>query len=290
MHEMTIVKASARPSTAIFATPGKAAGLSLTRSLTPHTAAIGAERAAKCSKHGGFGDPLRHQSRAGCAECPANGGFLFSRYGAHEQEIRDVDAGDQQHGRDGAQQDQGDGAKLAQQLFVKGNHFHAVARVFAVRSGIGMLGFIDMLRGNAQGGLRGFERDAGLEAGDHSRGVAPTEARIERHGNPDVDGSGPQAEFEIGRHHADHAPAGLAEANRLPDDGWIAAEAPHEKGMAEHDDAFRAGAIFLRRKRPSEYGHRSEHGEHFLADIHYGHPLGAAIAGQNVVKPENSAG
>ncbi len=54
--------------------------------------------------------------------------------------------------------------------------------------------------------------------------------------------------------------------------------------------AFRAATVFVRRERPSERGCRSEHGEYFLAYVHYGHPFGAAIAGQNVVKPEDPAG
>lgn len=205
-----------------------------------------AERASEDGKHGGFGEPLRHQLSAGCAESAANRGFLLSGHSPCHQKIRDVDAGDQQHGRHGAQQDQGDGTKFAQKLFVKSDHFDAVAGVFTVRSGIRMLGFLDMPGGSAEGRLSGFERDAGLEAGDHPRGVTPTMARIERNGNPEVDGAGPQAELEVGGHDTDHPPAGLANADRLPDDCRIAAKPPDEKRMAQHHNRFRPAAIFLR--------------------------------------------
>jgi hypothetical protein len=140
----------------------------------------------------------------------------------------DVDAGDQQHGRDGAQQDQGDGTKFAEELFVERDHFDAVAGVLTVGSGVRMLGFVHVFGGDAEGGLRRFERDARLEPGDHAGGIAPTGAGVERDGDPEVDGAGSQSEVEVGGQDADDAAAGLSKADGLPDDGGIAAEAAEE--------------------------------------------------------------
>jgi hypothetical protein len=129
---------------------------------------------------------LRGQVSAGGSEGAADGGFLFSRYGADQQKIGDVDAGDEKNRGDGAEQDQSGRTELSQELIVEGNDLNAVAGVFAVGAVVGMLGFVDVEGDGVESGLGGVERDSWAKAGDHAGGVAPALRCVGFRG-PDVD-------------------------------------------------------------------------------------------------------
>ena len=64
-----------------------------------------ADCAGGCREHRTFGDEESQQRRAACSKRPANGHFVRARVAAGEQQVGNVDAGDDQHERDGGEQD-----------------------------------------------------------------------------------------------------------------------------------------------------------------------------------------
>src|SRR6202171_958856 len=91
-------------------------------------------QSAEQRKHGAFGQKLPNQAGAPRAHRRANAQFFFAFGGLREQQIGQVDAGDQQHQADHAHQYAAGERKLpplidAQRRFVQGKEFHGAALV-----------------------------------------------------------------------------------------------------------------------------------------------------------------
>ena len=103
------------------------------RDAQPRDAAGGRE-------HQAFGQHLAHQAAALGAERGAQADLALARRAARQQQVGDVDAGDEQHQRDRADQREQRRAQLADQLFLQREDHHRAAgielRLFLLELGV----------------------------------------------------------------------------------------------------------------------------------------------------------
>ena len=90
-----------------------------------------AQRAADQRQQHIFGQQLPHDAAAGRAHRRADRDLAFSRGGPHEQQVRDVRAGDEQHEGDGANQHEQRRPDVADHPFLQ--QLHAEAALGAER-------------------------------------------------------------------------------------------------------------------------------------------------------------
>ncbi len=122
-----------------------------------------------------FGEHLDHQAALARAQGEAHGDFALASGRTREKQIGKIDAGDEQHEGDGAEEHEQFGAHVADEIFLDGDE---------ARSPAGGLRIVDRIFG-AQ--LRGESFEFGLGCGD---GEAGLQAR---------DGAGKHAEAAYGR-------------------------------------------------------------------------------------------
>ena len=94
-----------------------------------------AERAADDGQHGGLGDQLNDDASARGTDGGAHRELAPPGCAPHEEEVRDVGAGDQQHERDGGEEHAQHRRRATADLFVQRLHQHPGVR--AVRLGVG---------------------------------------------------------------------------------------------------------------------------------------------------------
>ena len=149
-------------------------------------------------EHQAFGQELRDQPSAARAKRRAHGDFPAARGAARKQEIRQIDARDQQQRHRRAQQQDQRGLCFARDLFAQRHDDHRMRAS-------------EILRGHLQAQCRHglscvLQRDAGLEPRDDLRvvpGEVPSHPGRKRRRHPDVDVAR-RHEVEVLRHDADH--------------------------------------------------------------------------------------
>ena len=180
------------------------------------------------------------------AERGAHGEFRAAAVEPDEQEVGDVDAGDELHEHHGAEHDEQRRAQVAEEFFAQGRDVGGVilARV-RVRLGDGRAG-------GGQLGVGRGERGAGPQQAD---GVVPAPAAGvpsiavahgcgHRHRNPDAGVVGDAAKTR--RQDADHGAVGVVEPDGLADNPGPRAETGAPEFVAKQHDAGAArGGILL---------------------------------------------
>ncbi len=211
---------------------------------------------AECERHA-LGEQLAGDPPPRGAERDSHGEFPLAVRAARQEQARHVDAGDEEHAADGAEQHVEGGAVPADQPPLQAHDIVAPALVdLGVGSRLARADALDLGTGAA-------ERRGGSEAGDGDErqpvAIAAQLAEVEPWGvdrgrQPDVLGRRLQAgrEREIRRHHAHHRGRGAAEAEGAPDGGGVGAEAPLPEGVRDDGGEAAARHLVLRPQRPSE--------------------------------------
>jgi hypothetical protein len=209
------------------------------------------ERPERGEQHA-LGQELPNQAAAAGPDREPDRDLALAR--ARKLQVGDVDASDQEHEPDGAEQDQ---------------HGTADRRVDAgfgegpgpgpprIAGGPVRVRFVDLFPEHLHGALGLGHRDAGAEACDDVVRMGPALGEVlgaERHGrHPDLRERGQAAET-WGEHADDGVGAGVERDGRSHD-GRVSAEAALPQTMAEERDRVRAGSgIFFRKERPADSG------------------------------------
>ena len=195
-----------------------------------------------------FGQQLPRESRPAGAECQPNGDLALSGGAAREQQVRDVDARDEQNERDRDRDHE--------QAISRGAHHLILQRDRAQSPSL------RCRRCVAIGVRRAPTRGDGVEVGvrccrSRTCGAAQHDGddlvaariaarRLERRRNPEVGALAQKLErrvgkADVGRHDADDRSRKSGDGHRAPDNRGIAAEASRPERVAEHDDSRRAG-------------------------------------------------
>ena len=205
-----------------------------------------------------FGEELADDAGTAGAESAAHGELLGAGGGASEQQVGEVDAGDEQDRADGGPKDDERAAKLAADVVLER---HGDDAAFDHCSRIGAAGLWDVCcsstvgRGDFGLVLRLGERDAGLEAADHGDDVAPVAGRaveVERGDGVDLCAGGEDgAEVEASGQDADDGGLGAVHVEGLADDVGVGVELRSPPGVGDEDDGRGAvESIFGRKTRP----------------------------------------
>jgi hypothetical protein len=188
-------------------------------------------RGSRAEQHT-FGQQLLHDAPAAGAERSTQRDLLGPAVGAHQQQVGQVGAGDEQHQRDGAEQHQQRQPRVADQILLQR---HDQRTPVLVLSGI-------LLRQacgqRIQVGLGLRHRNTGLQLGHGALGDvggAPAQRR------PDLN----LLEERRRRHDADHRVRGEVEQNRPAEDRRVAAEAGAPEGVAQQHGRRAAVAVVL---------------------------------------------
>ena len=111
--ETSAVKARTRASISVSATRVSDSGLSATIRSVPQNASIDPQHAAEAGQQHALRQELADDARAARAERQPHLDLTLPADGAFEQQVGDVHAGDEQHERDGTQQQQERGPQIA---------------------------------------------------------------------------------------------------------------------------------------------------------------------------------
>ncbi len=120
------------------------------------------EAAGERGEQQALGEQLTNQPSASGAQRQAHGGFLLSRHAAREQQIGDIDAGDQQQQADRGKQHQQRRVRMPGDLIAQRHQFqrHAAVRVGMIAclaSGISI--HLDLRLSQADAGFHAPDRD-----------------------------------------------------------------------------------------------------------------------------------
>jgi hypothetical protein len=177
------------------------------------------------------------------------GDFLTPADAARHEQVRHVDAGDEQNEPDGAQQQQQRLLRAAHDGF--GERRHNDAPPFVLRRVRRLETRGDDVEVGA--GLR--EGDAGFQAGDHAQpvGAAVLERfRVEDEGHPELRALRDR-EAEAAGHDARHGSLSAFEGDRLADDRTVAAEAALPELEGEDGGRIAPGLFVFRIEGAAEH-------------------------------------
>jgi hypothetical protein len=212
---------------------------------------------------------LPDEPPAARAERGAHGQLALARAGAHQQQVGDVGARDEQHEADRAEQDDEVGLGAAREGV--GERL-GEGRAPAVRVGV------ECARALGHGAHLGVglpDRDAGAhQAHDLQEVVAAVlrVLRVEGHRRPDL--AGVQGELELVGHDADDRARAVVDADGAADDVGVGAEALAPEAVLDEDDGVGAGPALLLAEGAAALGARGEHAEERGRDARAGDALG----------------
>ncbi len=167
---------------AMFADAGKAGGTDGQQRAHANVAEHEAEDAAGDGKHHAFGEQLADDAGAAGTHGGADGEFALAAGGAHEQEIGDVGAGDEQHEADRAEKDQQRLARAGNDGVAQRLHAEAVFGSHVVRVAAAVL-----VGGQFELGIGLGKGHAGFQPAGGQEVVAVIGAvGIDLEGNPDI--------------------------------------------------------------------------------------------------------
>ena len=231
-------------------------------------------RATRGSQDQALDDELPHEPCAAGAERLANPEFLHAGQSARQQQVRHVDARDDQQQPHRDHQHQQCRARFRIDDPVERRRkahppipVRARELTFELRGQLVELGF---------GLARGHARFQPPQHDDMMVG-AVFPRRVERQRLPHVDVAG---ESHIARRYADHSPVLAVQRDRAPDQAGIAAIPLPPQAFAEHDNPAVARRVLVRGERSApdrpDAERIEEPGRHSQAD----HPFGIALAGK----------
>src|SRR5262249_14661764 len=204
-----------------------------------------AQSAANQTERETFNHYLPHDPPATRAETRADGQFTLPRRRPRQHQIRDVDAGHQQHERDRAEQYVKRLARIARQLFVR--RPDQPAQTFVLREP-----FFYAAGDGARVFLRLRDRHAGFEPSHENNEVIVARVHAvaggKGDGRPQFDLGQVVEERQSPRHHAGDGETFAAEFDLAPDDRAVAAEAAPPQTVTEQYDAMPSELIFFRRE------------------------------------------
>jgi hypothetical protein len=203
--------------------------------LDPRACEEQAERRPARRDHQALRQHLAHELRAAGADRRADRQLAAPSRRAHDQQVRDVGARDQQHERHGAHQRHDRRPHVADQIVEHRNHVKVQTGGLLDGEMLAQVGR-DMLYVD----LRLPGAHAGLEPADHAvdHVVAVGGVDVDACGGPHLRRSlgvdaGRQQQLEAWGQDADDARAAVAELDILADGGRIAAEAPQPERVTE---------------------------------------------------------
>src|SRR5215475_3439290 len=199
----------------------------------------GAESAADQPQGEALSEHLAGDPSAAGAERRANREFMRAAFGSNQKQIRDVGAGDQQHGADRRHHDPEAFADIADQIVPQQPDIGAEARIlehlFADFSGRGDAVELDVDH-PPEIGVRLIDRNPGTQPGDRVEIIAskPNAGAVESQWQDQIVAHVHKP--EILWHHADDLARGSVNHDPAPDGFRIAAESALPVSIAEHDD------------------------------------------------------
>jgi hypothetical protein len=201
-----------------------------------------------------LGHQLTHDAAARRADCRTDCQLARTRGPAREQQVADVDAGDQQHDHHDAEDQVQRRADVSHQLLeehVDGNALRVV-RLWIRR--------FEPARDGVQLALRLREADAWLEPADRAVVVRRARGRLRDHPprRPDV-GADRKPEFRC--QHAHHGIRAVRPRDAASERAPVTAEMRHPEGVADDDGQWAAGALLggvRQTPQPGARGHQRE--------------------------------
>ena len=238
---------------------GRPAGLTASSARTPSKAESHAENAAGQGEQHAFSQQLAHDARAAGSQCGADRELAFADGGAHQQQIGDIGAGDQQHQSYRAQHHQQRIARVADDAVAQWSNRK-------IRSPIGVRELTVVLRARRpQLGVGLRHGDARLEQSGHLKEEVHVGAdRVKLKRQPEVS---LRVGDEILSDHADDGVRLIAQRDRFPHDGLVAAEPALPQAVAQDHHLAAVGRVLLRREGPSQRHGRTIHAEVALRNV-----------------------
>ena len=214
------------------------------------------ERGPEERQHQVFGEQELAEARGAGAQRGAHREFVFAAHAAHERQVGDVRAGDDEDKGRGAHQEPEGELGLLPEDFLEWRECDRVARRRIV--GLGMVG-VHPLGDGGDFGARLLDRRTGGEAGDHLRHAMRATGDHHRahvvlavhHVHDGVD-AGREVRGRL--QHAHDLDGLAADPHRLADDRAVAAKAFLPVLVREHHHGGGAGAIVTRAKGAAEHG------------------------------------
>ena len=222
-----------------------------------------------------FGQQLPDDASAAGADGGSQGNFTLAGRGTHQQQVRDVGAGNEQHEGDGGAENEQRGPRAPDK-----HRLHALeTETSSVAERVRELRRV-FRGGQLQPRLPLLERHASLETSRRLEEVALIDrVRIELERHPQLRRLSDFGQVERGTDDADDFVWIAAELNRLPDDVGIAPEPARPQPVAEHGDAGTSRQIFLARKRSTLEQRRAKQLEVVRAHLSGPKLLGDGAAG-----------
>ncbi len=204
----------------------------------------GREGYSECSAEQGkeecLNEELAEEARAVGTECLPDGNVAPGLGGSHEEEIRDIHAGDEKYQNNRTHQAEHCRAERADKFGVQRHERDALVAVVAGVSGS------DALRDRLHIGARCGESNAGTETAQHFDGMPDTGClrRLikERERKPDFAVGG---EGSVRREHADDRVGSAIERYRPANGAGVTTEIRGPGGCTEHSDLVFAGSVIL---------------------------------------------
>jgi hypothetical protein len=206
----------------------------------------------------------------------AHGQLLLAALHAHEQQVRDVRAGDEQHEDDRAHEDPEDAADVAHEVLLERPQAGSEARLLehllveAARGREPLERHRQQARhvrvGLREGGAR-LEPGHALVAELPEQHLGPVEPQREDEGVFEVE------EAEVARHHADDLHRLSVDGERPPDRGRIATELGLPIAVAEDDGGRAARLVVLAGERAAEEGGHAKEGKDSVGHAQHRDPL-----------------
>ena len=250
-----------------------------------------AERRAHQRQHDRFRQQLTHDPPASRAEGHAYGQFAAARREARHLQVRDVDAGNQQHERHRPEQDQQQRAHRLRAILLQADHARAsgdVRRECALHSEGAAWHDRRIVHQRRQFRFRAFLRHAWLHAAQQEEeralaGVAgpaigQKDVRFRQRAVPDH-----RPEAEVRRQHADDGTGEAVDDDGLSDDRRIGLEQRAPQPIADEGAALVVWRRGAGEERAAERGADAQRGEEIRTDVERGHLQRLAASGERRV-------
>ncbi len=225
-------------------------------------------RARKRKQHA-FDHELLEQSPEPGADGGAHGNLPPARLGAREQQVGDVDAGDEQHEDDRAQQNQHGPPDVLHDLIAKTGHYDGM-ELGVEMVGAAAHGFADLLDIALHFAIGLGGRDSAFQFPEQRKVMAAAPAGaggIQLEGHPEFGRVGCAGRKGEGRRHHPHHRARIAvHADVTPEHAAVAAEGPLPEPVGEDGGARNIRQVVGRGKETPEQRGDAEHGQHAAGD------------------------
>ncbi len=270
----SVVKSRTEPSTCTSFNRGRSVGAIATRRRTAARATSTPEHPSDQGKDQALGERLSRESRARCPERGANGELLSARVGAHEEEIGDVHAGDQEDEGHCSKQRQQEGTRVAQQDVTQA----ACARGQRLRGGVDVgVQRLPAARHRVEFGVDRVEIASRCRTADHRQVVIvarPERVVAKPHGAPECRpardprraSASRRRIAERGRHDARDRHRRTIDFDRAPHDVGRSPKSALPHRVAQYGHVRPSDALLVGREEAPERGAHVEEVEESLGD------------------------